>query len=618
MSGAGTSTLTISSPATASATGVGLTVNQDYAPRGSDGLHIVVLNRTTLASFFNLTVNNSADLLASLTAIGYWPVGHFLPPPSTGCSIGRPVCMDDQKLVIIQSVGNGYVSSQGASPLLLQYLDELGGTPDLLLKAMAGQGSATNAALHRYALIGAATNLPWRGSALESSTDIPALPYPQTGQISGVLERGRDGLYVPLTGDPISVTNTALYQILYQPPTPWPYAQDTQELKYIADHIGLSAHEDVRSAYEDTSLKLSWSIEYSMLHDLTCTNPSDCGSNFEAVKNQLLTEFTWVPKVYQLGDNLLAPYQATAGIVPFDVQEITDEIKQSVPVPPSSNVTMKWLAISQQLLAIASGIAKIGGQTVASAVFGIASAAFALSTAVIQQPNSNGGRADAVSTTAANLEDAMAHQQLAFTQWVLQMEQILLYDYGKLQAVGTNVGNDPAWDWPIEATKEAINALQAGTRASAYSALLPVAWSGYNLKPDFKSEQTSDDVKTLDCGNSNGSSAYPFAGAGNLPQNQFHAITTLASDAGAVNQVWTFANLDLNQWSPAGKANTHTAQLPTSALTDNIYGPQATGSNGAFQFAPVWWRDTYNPPGHTACGTFGSTAWAPPSITPPP
>ncbi len=240
------------------------------------------------------------------------------------------------------------------------------------------------------------------------------------------MERGRDGLYVPLTGDPISVTNTALYQILYQPPTPWPYAQDTQELKYIAEHIGLSAHEDVRSAYEHTSLKLSWPIEYSMLHDLTCTNPSDCRSNFEAVKNQLLTEFTWVPKVYQLGANLLAPYQATAGIVPFDVQEITDEVKQSVPVPPSSTVTMKWLAISQQLLAIASGIAKIGGQTVASAVFGIASAAFALSTAVMQQPNSNGGRADAVSTTAANLERRDGAPA------------------ARLHAMGTSDGADPA------------------------------------------------------------------------------------------------------------------------------------------------------------------------------
>ena len=38
--------------------------------------------------------------------------------------------MDDQRLIIIQSVGNGQVSGKAATPLV-QYLDELGGPPDL-------------------------------------------------------------------------------------------------------------------------------------------------------------------------------------------------------------------------------------------------------------------------------------------------------------------------------------------------------------------------------------------------------------------------------------------------------------------------------------------------------
>ena len=71
------------------------------------------------------------------------------------------------------------------------------------------------------------------------------------------MERERGGLYAPSSGDPVSPTNTDLPRILYQPAQPWPYAQDTQELNYIADNIGLGAYPDVRSAYLDRTFR-SW------------------------------------------------------------------------------------------------------------------------------------------------------------------------------------------------------------------------------------------------------------------------------------------------------------------------------------------------------------------------
>jgi hypothetical protein len=110
------------------------------------------------------------------------------------------------------------------------------------------------------------------------------------------VERDRNGLYAPSSGDPVSPTNTDLPRILYQPPQPWPYSQDTTELNYIADNIGLGAYPDVRSAYLDQNLSDSWGLEYSQLSNLTCNDPSECGPQFDAVKSELLTEFTWVPK----------------------------------------------------------------------------------------------------------------------------------------------------------------------------------------------------------------------------------------------------------------------------------------------------------------------------------
>jgi hypothetical protein len=92
-----------------------------------------------------------------------------------------------------------------------------------------------------------------------------------------------------------------------------------------------------------------------------------------------------------------------------------------------------------------------------------------------------------VTTSAENLATQMDQQQTAYIQWIGQMETIVLYDYGKLSAVGNAIGNDPEWSWPPTANSQAVTALQANATASAYSALVPVVWSGYNLTPDFVS-----------------------------------------------------------------------------------------------------------------------------------
>ncbi|MBV8954137.1 MAG: hypothetical protein JO179_08355, partial [Solirubrobacterales bacterium] len=106
--GAGTSSLTIDKPTTASATGVVLTVTSYLPPRGADGLHVVVLDRTTLRTILDQTVTNTTDLLSALRDAGpFATVGHFLQSPG----------MDDQRLVIIQSVGDGQVSGNATTPL---------------------------------------------------------------------------------------------------------------------------------------------------------------------------------------------------------------------------------------------------------------------------------------------------------------------------------------------------------------------------------------------------------------------------------------------------------------------------------------------------------------------
>jgi hypothetical protein len=446
----------------------------------------------------------------------------------------------------------------------------------------------------------------------------PGTPGQPTGHISGVLQRDPDGLYTPSAGDAVGPTNVDLYSIIYQAATAWPLAGDPG-LTYVADNIGLSGYPDVRSAYPNDNI--DFASKAALLQGLTCTAGTDvCGPDFPALKTQLLTEFDWVQSARALAGDLRAPYVETASGPYFDVQEVTDEVLASIPVPSDSAATMQWLNIMKEVMTIGQNAARLAGQPEVAAVFGIAGAAGTIATQLIRQPG--GGPADSVTSTASQLSDQMYQQQTAYLEWVNQAEDILVSDYGKLSAVGTAVGSDPSWDWTSSTTNTVITALDAGTRAAAYSALLPIAWGGYNLKPGTNEQSSgSNDVATYICDEPSDYPAhyYPFAPA--VPQNQFHAATSITSSGQETDQVWTFAKLVTWYYFSAADAS-----LPSTSLTDKIYGPQSTGSDGAFQYGPTWWRDTYNPPGHVTCQyVTGSTNvkdtisqnYPPPDITPP-
>ena len=575
---------------------------------GVSGVHVVVLNGTTLQLITNQTVTTTAQLDSAISAMpagGVPPVAHFI--------LYGNGPFTDQRLVILQSVGNGSLSGSPGYDLI-EKLDELGGTPDFLLASITGA--------HRYALIGAATDLPWHGaSSVESSTamtDRPAgTPGQPTGQIFGVVQRDRAGVYTPTAGDAVGPTNVALYSILYQPPVAWPIAGDPG-LKYIADNIGMSGHPDVRSGYPDTNI--NFGTKAALLQGLACTSgPDVCGPDYAALKTELLKEFDWVMSVRGLADNLKAPYESTGpGSDYFDVQKVTDEIDNTLTPQDNSDVVMQFLNIFSWVMTKASNIAKDSGEGEAALAFGLAGAAATIATKVMSKPD--GGPADSVKTTAAQLSQELFNQQTAYIQWVNhQFVDTVVSDYGKLSGVGGPAGgDDPSWDITGTTANHLIDALRAGTRAAAYSALMPAAWGGFNLKPGAN-QSSSNDVTSFICDEPYNypNHHYPFASA--LPQNQFHAVTNYTQQA--IDEVWTLATM--HSWSTGQAAY---AKLPTDSLTDNIYGPGSTGSDGAFEYGPSWWRTTYNPPSHATCGKGASNmdvnqVWSqnypPPQITAP-
>jgi hypothetical protein len=600
-------------------------------PAVSNGMHVVVLNRTTLAKISNSTVTTVSQLLNAVSTLNEPVVGHYIVPGV------RPL-IDDQRIVIIQSIGNGQLTGS-ISPQLFLDMNQLGGTNEYLWDAIHNGC--------RYALVGAAADLPWQGTAVESSTAMrdgdestdchTAVAGPPTGQLDGMLQRDRAGLYTPVGADPAGPTNNLLLPIIYQKAQPWPYADDTVGLRYVADNVGLCIqgvnpcqYADVRSAY--TNENIEFGTKYTKIHTLTCSGGVDvCGPDFEALRAELENEFGWVIGVRNFAVNLKTPYEDKD--TSKQLNNVTKAIVNSVKdVPQNTNITMSWLTIVTGLMTIGKQVADILGESTVAKVIGVAANVATAASGLTNQANGAPG-GDSVTAVASDLSDQINTQVDNYKLWVNLLPDILSADYGKLSTVGYDLDHntDDEWSWSGGVSDTVTAGLDAETRASAYSALLPAAWEGVNLIPGTGNPPDPNDVTKFHCaqvvhtiGGDHIEDPAPFTNA--LEANQFHSLTSINVNTGAeIRQVWTFAsNVDFAN----GKAPS--ATVPVDDLTSNIYGPQATDThNGAFQYEASWWRSTYNPPSHVGCNHTPipaglpqpySKAYPPPSnnIGPPP
>jgi hypothetical protein len=593
--------------ATTCAVKVGTTTYQPN-PTVPNGVHLVILDRTTLQMEKNVTVTSLDALFTELTT---FRLPQDIRRAIRGADGGY--ALDDQRLYFLQSVGNGRLTGTASGPVL-NAIDQLGGTPETFIQSVHGS------LVKRYALIGAMTNPPWHATdALESSTIMgsgTAAGGP-TGDITGIIQRNRENLYTPATGDVTYNTNTTLATLMYQSQSPWPLADQTQLLAYFANNLGMSAYPDIRSAYPNRLI--SFESKLTQLNVVPCSSVygNFCSDpNFTKMKSQLHAEFTGVVAVRNLIEALRAPYTDNNNAAAFDVEEVTQAVRASIPqVNGSSETTMKWLKIFSNLSSIAGIVANATPASPFAAVFGLAAEAAGLTTNLMAQ--AKGDPAESVQARADQLGPQMAKLQTSYLQGIYRLEKLLVTDGIKLQTVGSKVGSDPAWHWTSETTIDVSVALSGNTRGSAYTALVPLAWGGYILKPG-PTETTTTDVKAYVCNQQGGKGPVtPFANA--LPSNQFLGAVALNNSGDPIYQVWTLANLP--RWTDTTTSTK--ANMPNTPLTNNIYGPTSTGPSGAYQWAPAWWRSTYNPPGYTICNRVypGYFEWSqhfsPPRITSP-
>lgn len=484
-------------------------------------------------------------------------------------------------------------------------IDQLGGTPETIGAAI------THVPPRPYALMGVAGNLPWHGTGIESS---PVIASTQPGRVRGVLARDRRARYTPSANDPVGFANLALFPIIYQDPVPWPYAGSCA-IPYIASAIGVgTAYPDIRSGYPN--INITWDalipLIPSSLPTSVCPDPSD-QSDYAAIRQQLTNEFGWVMDVRSFISNLQAPLDQTQGSSVVIVSNIADQIANSVQPPATADTSLGWLSIFDGVIAVAAAAT---GDPVLGTVAASGGLALFLMSNPASAPGGPGSAADKVHAEADQLATQLNDQQLAHLAALDRVETLLVSDAGKLQAVGTSLLGNSAWQWHANTTSDAVNALNATTRQAVYSALLPPTWPVYNLKPDLTHQFSSADVATFGCGYENqegdGGVTHTFASA--LPANQFQALIQLVPGLEtSTTEVWTFGIVD-----PYFNVDGAKATVPSTSLTDSLF---STGPDAAAAYPPAWYRSTYNPPSHVTCGNVqGSNVshQAPPPVIPPP
>jgi hypothetical protein len=338
-----------------------------------------------------------------------------------------------------------------------------------------------------------------RRRARESSSLYPDHP---TGELHGVLARGRGNWYSPISSNGNGKTNLDFYKILGQSPVAFPHPNSTQELAAF-QYIGQQLYQldgavcaspcNVRNSYADTNKSISaW---LTNLRNITDANNDDCSQTknqalpFCVVKAQLAIEFAYVLNIRNLNNNLGLLWTASGTNLILALDHAYNDVTANLPPPPPQSRVPGIIDASVNFFSsLASNLPGIGP------VIGLADTVFNFATALTNDPMGN--RALSVTSTVAGLEQQAAqnfNQQAA----VRGVQFNFIYqDWGKLSALGIALEEaqpGSPWYWDSSTTtSQILTAMSPAMEQSFYQSLLAALYAvgsyvpgGWGLGPSF-------------------------------------------------------------------------------------------------------------------------------------
>ena len=446
-------------------------------------------------------------------------------------------------LVLVQSIGRpkgqspGWAADPRTDAGTASVISSLGGQRTIFTN-LDGKSD--------YSLVG---GLGMDRIALEASSDSG-----QPGPITGMLARGHDYSFQPVTGGPAAGINTELIQMTYQTPEEFPSFTDPPlqaAETYIGDDLGLcpagTAVCDIRPLYYSSASE-QWGTDAGSLRALPYPPGTTAftEAQYERVQKQLVQEFVEVAQVQSYFSALRAPFGTALQSGRIDVKTLGNAIVSALQPPPEDTKTPLFLGILAKVASI-GGAAPPPFNAIAAGISGALGVASLLS----------GGKgdstlADNVRVRADALTDQMYTRLIASDDSIIGMEKLFLSDYGKLRGVWANRNKE---GWKIDNSSASLNTIILSTRQWFAEQLTPYAYNNAFL--GFG----SSDANGMDC---NGHSFFPFAG---MPRNaQKRIIGYYKSDGSA-----EITNLYFSSFPKHIETDT-----PPGSVADLLFNPSSS------------------------------------------
>lgn len=261
--------------------------------------------------------------------------------------------------VILQTIGKPKAAGPEWAGIVRQVV-RLGGNA-LLVNALEGK--------NEYALV---SRLGSEAPPAEYGTAYDGGPYPAPtnppARLVGVLGRTRTSTFEPLVSStpsaksPEGGVNLDLVKLAYQPATPWPElakgataAELVAVQKYICEGLNFCQKADSCATVRECFWKkygADWDLKHSQLANLSYKDGGFTEATFKSAKEELLREVGDVANVQNYLRRLQEPLEKSAGESYVDLQNIGQQIWNSVQQPGPDNTTSWILGLVGKISAV--------------------------------------------------------------------------------------------------------------------------------------------------------------------------------------------------------------------------------------------------------------------------
>ncbi len=536
------------------------------------GFYVLVLDSGTLAMDQQGTFANTLSGLFNMT------------------KLLTTVKSEPNALVIVRSIGAlGRVSSGTTAQLLW-------GTVGGLLQGLGGSSYYLNAlngkTSSQYAQV---SPVGWPGYP-GRWTEVASQEASGSGRLEGLLARNGSSQFALQDAYPTGLNDASrplagsLSGLMSLPLTAWPDRAtqgDQNVLACIAAHINPLGplQTPIESNYTNQNLTTNWTGWASTITNSgyfqKLSGYSDCQtftqSDFNEVTGQLAQEWTAVPAVWQMIDNMKAPLLDSQGNA-AEIGSIVSAINTDVgPSPAAQTVSYNGYAIAADIFDFVGVIADIvpGGEELGPPLELIGGG---LGLMGDLDENSDGSNAvSTVTVSGADLAATVARRYTSEINGFSQIADILVSNWSYLQVAGQNATDTKDavadWSWTTKQGDDGAQVLLLATRRQAYEALFPQRYQLYRLQQgqgDFPAPAawTCDRIQQVQ-GVQIGYKVVTDTPFSNLPP--LDSFTPTATATGSQER-WVYAAT--SNWYGTTFDTTTKAVLPSPAVLNQMFAPQ--------------------------------------------